>query len=410
MGGFGPQLTPYGRQFKLSGYTLRLDDSAHLPLSAMMVESYTHTRQAQSEIPAKHFHRNDNVELRQASVFLAGRLGEHLGVFAQATYSQNGGLLGWDNAEVRYSRVFNGTKHGGVWGLTVNNNPGVTDVFNTAPAWQYPYIAPDLAPGAPAAPLLFGGLAGQVIGASAYVQVDGNWYAEAGAYRSLSPSFLRKVNAGYDGRVSGAAPYMRVNRTWNVSGGNLEVGGFVLEARRGLVEPDLNDHPVPVPGPNDRFRDVGVDASYQHFGAGTHTFTVNALLVTERQRLDATYAADGAENRDNSLQAMNVNGSYWYRNTWGATLGAFAYNGSADTVLYGQTGSPDTQGGTVELNWSPAHGAATMGAEDGRRAHVRLGAQYTFYTRFAGATHDVDGEGRPARANDTMFVYVWIAM
>lgn len=409
VGSFGPQLTPFGRQFKLMGYTLKVGESANLPLSAMMVESFTHTQRAQADIPARHFHRNDNLELQQASVFLAGRLGEHLGVFAQATYSQNGNLLGWDNAELRYARSFSGKAHNGTWGLTLNNNPTLTDVFNTAPAWQYPYMAPDLAPGAPVAPMLFGGLGGQVLGASGYAQIDGNWYLEAGGYRSPSPSFLRKVNADYDGRLSGIAPYVRVNRSWDVSGGNVEVGAFVLDARRGLVDTDAAGHAVPVAGASDRFQDLGIDASYQHFGKGVHTFTVNALAVAEKQRLDASFAAGDAAHRRNTLQALNLNGSYWYRNTWGATLGAFAYNGSADAMLYGDTRSPNTQGGIVELDWTPGGGvAATTGPP--RSTQLRLGAQYTFYTRFSGGTRNVDGAGRSASDNNTLFLYVWLAL
>jgi hypothetical protein len=35
IGAFGPQLTPFGRQFKLNGYTLRAGDAFTLPVSAM---------------------------------------------------------------------------------------------------------------------------------------------------------------------------------------------------------------------------------------------------------------------------------------------------------------------------------------------------------------------------------------
>ncbi|HEX5305814.1 MAG TPA: hypothetical protein VFW82_07005 [Dyella sp.] len=206
VGGFGPQLTAFGRQFKLMGYTMKTGSGANLPLSAMLVESFTHTARAQVDPPADGFSRNNNTELQQASLFLAGRLTQHLGVFAQATYSENGHLLGWDNIDLRYANSFSAGKHSAIWGVSLNNNPTVTDVFNTAPAWQYPYMAADLAPGAPAMPLLFGGLGGQVIGVNAYMQLDGRWYGEVGAYRSLSPSFLRKVNADFDGRLASTAP------------------------------------------------------------------------------------------------------------------------------------------------------------------------------------------------------------
>jgi len=406
VGGFGPQLTPFGRQFKLSGYTLKVGDGTNVPLSAMVVESWTHTRAAQTEAPAPNFGTNNNAELQQASLFLAGRLSDHLGVFAQATYSENGHLLGWDNAELRYARTFSGDHHNGVWGLTVNNNPTVTDVMNTAPAWQFPYMPPDLAPGAPAAPMLFGGLGGQVVGATAYAQIDGAWYMEAGGYRSLSPSFLRKVNADFDGTLSGFAPYARLTRSWDTWGGNVVLGAFALEARRGLVGEDAVGHPVAIPGPSDRFRDFGVDASYLNLGDGTHSFSVNGLYVHEDQRLEATYADGGAEHQSGSLQAFNLNGSYWYRNTWGGTLGAFAYNGSSDALLY-DTGSPDTRGGIAEVDWNPWGKGDSWGQP---WANARVGLQYTFYTRFNGAVHDVDGAGRSAHDNDTLFVYLWLAL
>jgi hypothetical protein len=407
VGGFGPQLTPFGRQFKLGGYTLKVGSDTKLPLSAMVVESFTHTQQDQAEAPAKHFSRNDNAEVQQASLFFAGRLSEHLGAFAQATYEENGGIVGWDNAELRYARNFSGSRHNGIWGVAVTNNPTVSDVFNTAPAWQYPYMASDLAPGAPAAPILFGGLGGQVIGASAYTQIDGAWYVEAGGFKSLSPAFLGHVNADFDGRLSQVAPYARFAYTWNIWGGNLEVGGFALTAHRQLPGEDAEGNVIALGGPSDRFRDLGVDASYQNFGDGTHTYTVNALYVDERQRLDATFDAGGSEHLRNSLQALNINGSYWYRNTWGATLGAFANNGSADAVLYGDTRSPNTQGGIAEVDWNPLGKADSWGAP---WANVRVGLQYTFYTRFSGAVHNVDGAGRSASDNNTLFAYVWLAL
>ena len=407
VGGFGPQLTPFGRQFKLSGYTLKVGNETKLPLSAMMVESFTHTQKAQAEAPGKNFSTNNNTELEQASLFFAGRLSDHLGAFVQATYEENGGIVGWDNAELRYARNFSGDHHSGIWGVTVTNNPTLSDVFNTAPAWQYPYMASDLAPGAPAAPILFGGLGGQVIGASAYAQIDGAWYLEAGGFRTLSPAFLSHVNADYDGRLSTLAPYARLAYTWNIWGGNLEVGGFALTAHRQLAGEDEAGNVISLGGPSDRFSDLGVDASYQNFGNGTHTYTVNALYVDERQRLDATFADGGSEHLDNGLQAFNLNGSYWYRNTWGATLAAFVNNGSRDAVLYGDTGSPNTQGGSVELNWNPFGQRDSWGAP---WANVRVGLQYTFYTRFNGSVHDVDGSGRNASDNDTLFAYLWLAL
>lgn len=406
VGGFGPQLTAFGRQFKLLGYTLEVGQEHSLPLSAMLVESFTHTRKDQPEPPADNFSRNDNVEMQQASVFLAGRLTEHLGVFAQATYSQNGHLLGWDNIDLRYARTFSSGRHSGIWGLTLNNNPTVTDVFNTAPAWQYPYIAADLAPGSPAQPALYGALGGQVVGVSGYVQLDGGLYAEVGGYRSLSPAFLRRVNADYDGRLSGVTPYARVAYSWNLAAGSVTLGGFALDARRTPAGEDAAGRAIAVAGPTDRFRDLGIDASYQTV-RGDHLLSVNTLYVHERQRLDASFTAGEAERLRGSLDALHANASYWYRNTWGATLAWFADDGSRDGLLYAPAGRPNTRGTTLELDWNP------FGQADSWRTpwvNLRLGAQYTHYSRFAGRVHNIDDAGRSAGDNDTLFVFAWLAL
>ncbi|MEY2161206.1 cytochrome C [Rhodanobacter sp. FW106-PBR-LB-2-11] len=407
VGGFGPQLTPFGRQFKLLGYTLKAGNQTDVPLSLMLVETYTKTLKAQTSPPANGFDDNNNTELQQASVFLAGRITDHLGVMAQATYSQNGGLLGWDNSDLRYARSASWGSHSTVWGISLNNNPSVTDVFNAAPAWQFPYMAPDLAPGAPAAPILMGGLAGQVLGLNAYMQVDGALYMEAGGYRSLSPAFLRDVNADFSGRLAGVAPYARLAYTWNLAAGSVHAGAFAFHAARGLPGTNAQGDAVATAGPTDKFTDLGVDAGYQLFAGSDHIVNINGLYLTERQRLDATYPIGGASNLHDSLRALNLNASYWYRNTWGITLEEFANDGSRDLALYGNNGSPDTRGGVVELNWNP------FGKSDSWEqpfANVRFGLQYTWYTRFSGLVTNIDGAGRRASDNDTLYLYAWLAL
>src|SRR5579859_6122157 len=103
IGGFGPQLTPFGRSFKLNGYTLALPDSQSVPVAAMLVASYTHTAADQPQDPAPHEGTNDNFSLQEASLFLAGRLSDHIGVFAQTTYSDIDRLLTLDNVDLRYA-------------------------------------------------------------------------------------------------------------------------------------------------------------------------------------------------------------------------------------------------------------------------------------------------------------------
>ncbi len=407
VGGFGPELTPYGREFKINGYTMKVGNDAKVPLSAMLVESFTHTSKAQTSPPANGFGTNNNTELQQASVFLAGRLTDHIGVFSQATYSENGGLLGWDNTDVRYASPFSHGNHNGTWGISVNNNPTISDVFNSAPGWIYPYMGADLAPGAPAAPMLFGGLGGQSIGVTGYAQVDGKWYVEAAGYRSLSIAFTHHVNAGYDGKLSGLAPYARVAYTWNIPHGNFTMGGFLLDMKRGGLGSDLNGNDIPVAGPTDNFNDLGLSGDYQYF-KGDNIVTVSGLYVHEKQTLHNTYdGGNGSSNLRNTLNSFNLKGSYWYQNTYGVTLAQFVSNGSNDVVLYGNNGSPNTQGGMVEFNYNPFGKSASWAQP---YANVRLGLQYTYYTRFSGLVHNVDGAGRSASDNNTLYFYVWLAI
>ena len=407
VGGFGPALTPFGRAFKRMGYTLEVGSDTKVPLSMMLIESFTKTAKAQTSPPADNFSTNDNIELQQASVFLAGRITAHLGVMAQATYSQNGGLLGWDNTDLRYARELTLGGEPVIWGMTLNNNPNVSDTFNTAPAWQYPFTAPDLAPSAPAAPILMGGLAQSVVGATSYMQIGDAIYVEAGGYRSLSPAFLGDVNADFVGHIAGIAPYARFAYTWNVPSGDIELGAFAFHAALTPPGTDAMGNAVAITGPTDKYTDLGIDASYQLLNGSNHAVTLNALYMDERQRLDATYATGGASHLRDSLQALNVNASYWYKHTWGATLGAFANNGSSDLALYGNNGSPNTQGGVVELDWSP-FGQADSWARP--FANVRFGLQYTWYTRFSGLVRNVDGAGRLASDNDAIYLYTWLAL
>lgn len=407
VGGFGPELTAFGRGFKINGYTMKAGNDTKIPLSAMLVESYVHTGKAQDPADlGKPYNGNNNISLDQASLFLAGRINDHMGVFAQATYSQVGGLLGWDNADFRYAKQFTRGDHYGTWGISVNNNPTVSDVFNSAPAWIYPYMGSDLAPGAPAAPMIFGGIGGQSIGATAYTQIDGKWYIEAGGYRSLSVAFTHHVNADYSGKLSGVAPYGRLAYTLSVPHGNLTFGGFLFDMKRGPLGSDLNGNAIPIAGPTDNFNDLGLSADYQFF-KGDNIVTVNGLYVHEKQTLNGTWGGGGSTNLHNSLDSFNLKGSYWLKNTYGVTLASFSSTGSNDLALYGNNGSPNTQGGMVELDYNP------FGQSSSWRqpyANVRFGLQYTFYNKFSGLVHNVDGAGRNASDNNTTYFYVWLAI
>src|SRR6516225_1393939 len=91
-----PELTPFGRRFKLNGYTLEGGDSKiPLPVAAMIQSSLTeYLRKLDAPAgtyappsPNGGFKTNDNIDpAQQASLFYAGKVYGNLGAFIQATY------------------------------------------------------------------------------------------------------------------------------------------------------------------------------------------------------------------------------------------------------------------------------------------------------------------------------------
>lgn len=380
VGGFGPQLTQFGRQFKLTGYTMKVGSGFTPKVSLELVESFTHTQKAQPGGAAPGFGSNDNWEFQTAGLYLAGAISDHMGMLVQTSYSQNGHLVGWDMTDIRYARTAKLGSHTAVWGITVNNNPTNSDIYNSTDAWKYPYFGPDLAPGTVASPMVNGGFMNGSIGAVAYTQIDGKWYFEGGLYKVPSKSFIDRVNGMYPGRLDIPAPYLRMAYQTSLSShSNLEIGGL-------FFEPKL--HPMgSMSSGSDDYKDYGIDASYEWFGGAKHALVVQGQYVNETQTLNSSFAAGNASNLHNNLSNLNVNAGYWFENTYGITLAAFTTSGSSDALLYSTASplnnSPNTDGGSVELNWVP-FGKGDSWAQP--YANLRVGLQYTFYTKFNGDT------------------------
>lgn len=297
VGGFGPQLTPFGRAFKLGGYTLRLKNN--IPISAMAVASVTSTKRPQVPAPAG-FSSNDNVAFDQGSLFLAGGVGSHLGGFAQFTYDGVGKAWSWDNLDLR---AVNAGKIGGkdlVYGLSLNNSPSVQDVWNTLPAWGYPYTSSGLAPSPANGPLIAGGLAQNVLGLTAYAWIDSKFYVEAGGYSSPRAGTLRWLGAdpADPGDIQGIAPYVRVAIEQPLAGGTFELGGFLLKAN---IRPGLDRSTTLT----NRYTDAGVDASWLKT-FGSDTLTVNARYTNEHRsaRRHMLPGHDGRLDSDRPCQQL----------------------------------------------------------------------------------------------------------
>ena len=402
VGGFGPQLTPLGREFKLEGYTMRSGTDFTLPISAMAIASYVQTAKDTASAPAPHFGTNDNVALDDLSVFLAGGYGDHFGSFAEASYYGVGSAFSWDALDLRAVDRATIAGQDVLYGLSLNNNPGVEDPWNTLSAWGFPYTRTALAPSPGTVTMMQGALSQTVLGLNAYAWWNSSIYTEAGFYWTPSRGFLSAMGdvSGGSGSLVGSAPYLRAAYQRSYDAQNFEIGVF------GFF-PNLQGTNIRTGRSND-YRDLGIDGSYQFTGDGANIYQVNAIYTNEHQSLNASSLLH-ASNPSDTLEDFRVDASYYWQNTIGGTVQAFNTWGSADSLLYAgnSTFKPDSNGFVFQVDGTP------FGVEPsslGKRFNVRAGLQYTLYTKFNGASSNFNGSGRNASDNNALRVFLWFAM
>src|SRR5450755_2020740 len=76
IGAYGPQLTAFGRAFKIGGYTQTGGDATMpIPFSLMLLGSYSNTTTGQGAPAANNYGANGNFAMDQISVFYGGHIG-----------------------------------------------------------------------------------------------------------------------------------------------------------------------------------------------------------------------------------------------------------------------------------------------------------------------------------------------
>jgi hypothetical protein len=397
-----PALTDFGRAFKLNGYLLSSGESKLPPIAFMAQPSFTHTNKKQKPKPASGFNTNDNFALNQASVFYGGRIiPDYVGAFVQGTYDGVEHEFAWDNADVRFAHTTSIAGQELAYGITANNNPTVSDLWNTTPAWTFPYSTSGLAPGPAAAPLIQGGLAQEVVGLGGFGMWNDNVYVEADGYMSLSRNALDALGPDPedDPEIKDIAPYWRIAGQHNWDNNYLEVGTFGLYAAThpGRDKSEGADHTV----------DVGFDAQYQYSG-DKHDFSVLTSFILEENDWDASKQLGLSSNSHDSLYSFSLTPSYLYDKTYGLTVNYFSIWGDKNEDLYGtRTGSPDSNGFVFQLDWLPLN--KNGGPSFWPYSNIKLSLQYTLYTEFDGSSSNFDGAGRDASDNNTLYLQAWIA-
>ena len=427
-----PELTPYGRYFKLTGYTIgktaiTAEGVNYVPLAVMAQASVTNTRNNHETDPdtgetVTVTQRNNSLVCSGASVFLASKLNDYIGGFIQWTYDNLattadgtlGGHSGIDNTDIRAASTYSpagAAEPELIYGMTLNNNPTAQDPWNSTPAFGFPYTTAPLAITPDAATQIDGTLAQQVAGIGGYVYWKKTLYGELSFYRTANGAFS-VLRQGQDIHTDGGVaalngwsnPYWRLAYTHDWGPNSMMVGTYGMVINRYPSNFDTST-------PTDRYQDVAVDAQYQYI-TDPHTFTAQATYIYEKQSYNASYpvtAATGAgigagptpANPTDRLRTFKAKATYYQDRKYGGTLAYFSTTGTADSGLYGTNPdgnamTPNSSGWIAELDYLPIQ-------------NIRLMLQYTAYNKFNGASTNYDGNGRNARDNDTLFLNVWVA-
>jgi hypothetical protein len=391
VGAFGPQLTAYGRQFKMNGYVWN-DGGSHVPLAGMIQASLTHTSADQPGGAAPGFAPNDNPAIDQVSLFVAGQIYDQVGSFIQITYDGIAKQLHWDNLDVRYAQSGKLFDKPLLLGVTVNNNPTITDPWNSTPGWGFPFAASSLAPSPAAATIADGGLAQAVLGTGGYGLWNDLVYAEVDLYKGLGRDVrnaLGVVPVSGSNSYEGVIPYWRVALQHDFGDHYLEFGTFGLDTNVFVGGGDAI-------GRSDHLTDVALDATYNYTGDPDNIATGYITYIHENQDLNESSILLGSNAKDN-LDTFRINGSYSYQNTYTLSGQYFQTTGTSDDALYG--GSPNSSGWTWEVAYVPS------GKKDSwfpTWFNPRLSLQYTFYNQF-------DGSSAHASDNNTLYLLLWIA-
>jgi len=401
------------------------------------------------------FQKNGAPLFSGGSLFTGGKIADNLGAFVQVTYnnyasqgtSAGGGAgkflghSGADNMDFRYADRFIGPSRDLIVGASVNNGPSISDPWNSAAAWMQ-YVPPSsptsyqFSDGTAPYPGLgtTGGGAVRATGVTAYAYWNQSVYGEIGAYRTANKAFSFMSTGATDASTVHLAgfsnPYWRFAITHQWRAHNIMVGTSGMVAHVYDLGSDVSD-----PNNQGRIKNIGVDAQYQYI-LDPHTVTAQAAYMRTRQNYSANTLAAGARgyflsdgvtpiapmNPSDTINVFRAKVSYIYQAKYGGSVGVFNRSSSTNSFFQtagydanGQITSTDptgtggitstrvtgnlagnlgTRGATFELFWQPIQ-------------YVRVGVQYTAYSRFNGASSNYDGFGRNPSDNNTLYFYVW---
>ena len=398
-----PELTSFGRQFKLRAFSLSVpkeksSDSmfGDVPISALLQVSRNTTKNASTPgAEPEQFPRDRETIVQGAGLYYGGKITENSGGLVQYFYDGIEKKWKMEMFDVRWANSLTAAGKDLIYGFTLNNNPTLSDIYNSTPVWSFPHTeTPALMPNAAA--MVDMTLASKVGGPGVYGLWNDLVYGEFALYRSNKTGAFRPLGWGNerDPRVKGYAPYWRLALQKEWDSHSIAVGTYGLTTRTHL-------DPADVGTPTNRFRDVALDGQYQYI-VDNHQFSAHATWIREKQDLNASFDAGMVSNLSNKLRTFRADAHYFYQRRWGGGVQYFQTRGNADDLRYNSgeavmgsiNGSPNNKGWMADLEYLPVQ-------------NVKLGVRYTSYSQFNGAGTNYDGFGRNAKDNNSLYLLGW---
>ena len=456
-----PELTAYGREFKLNGYTF--GESQPIPLAAALMAQYDmindnviHNGTGPSLGP--NCTSCNHGEIIQYSVFFGGKLAENFGMFGQfsgaefpvsggavnsATFAGNPAAPGSftpvaDNTEFRYVHRFSsgsGTlEPDTVVGININNNLTMQDVWNNVPAWRYPNggggIAYNISGGMGASgagpvwtPFIDGGGAplssGQrEIGIGVYTWWHKTVYAELSLYRAPWGAFSWLAWGQNEGGANNPNnpndmpsdvlanynPYYRLAYSHDWGYNSIEVGVFGISAHTYNCNPSSTAC-VTNQSATNGFRDVAFDAQYQYNKGEPWVFSVQTSYEHESNDLTAWLNSTPGvmSTPSHTINEFNINGRAYYDRKYGINAGYSMISGSNDAILYGSNAA----GPGLSNTGSPNSSWWTVELNYLPLQDIRFTLQYVMYTKLNGGNSNFDGLGNNATGQNHLTAAIW---
>jgi hypothetical protein len=407
IGAFGPHLTPYGIRFKLGGYVDSDGQGTKVPLSFSTQLTATKTGDGNPAL-----HGKSDVRLTNVDIYVAGKLFDNVGTYTRVAHVENAAGTDYtqlDDFDLRFAKEAKFGERSVVWGVTLNNHPGVQDPIDVMPAWGFGAAGPgrDFVQRTRTGTLMNkyqGGLAHRVLGLSGYAFVDDHWYGELGTYKTLSPSVQNKLglpeyapgaDVGDPGRLSNTL-YWRGAWMHDLKTHFYSVGLFGLTTQ---LQSDRT-------GPTDRVQDVGIDASYMYLGNRDHMVQMRASHIVERRRygtrptLSFFPPAFGGPTGQatGSVRESTISGTYAFHNTVGITAARTWAKTNEDHARFVTAhGTGDAYFNFIGAYWN------VWGKEGDPvpvGVNLQVGAAFIHFDRFNGTTTNIFGPGSGVRAKD----------